>query len=283
MSTRDDRTGAAGAGRRTSAEAAAEAAKGATGRVAEPAHRSVLMEWVKSLGLAVVLYLVIRTFLLQSFYISSGSMEPSLLVGDVLMVSKASYGAKVPGTGLRLPGWDEPSRGEIAIFRPEHDPGTDVVKRIVGVPGDTLEMRDRVLYLNGERHPEPYVKHEEPPDRNEVHHWMTWQYGALLPGVDRDGYTPSRDDWGPFVVPEGSYFVMGDNRERSLDSRFWGFLEEWRIRGKVSFLYWSYDPTSPRPLPVLTAVRWDRLGMTPGELDGRAAAARERQPGAAVR
>jgi signal peptidase I len=221
-------------------------------------------EWAKSLGLAVVLFLVIRTFLLQSFYISSGSMEPTLLVGDVLMVSKASYGAKVPGTGLRLPGWDEPSAGEIVIFRPEHDPETDVVKRIVGVPGDTLEMRDRVLYVNGERNRESYVKHQEPTGQNEVHPWMTWQYSALLPSVNTDRYTPSRDDWGPVVVPDDAYFVMGDNRERSLDSRFWGFLEEWRIRGKVSFLYYSFDPDATSPVPLVTAARWGRIGMTPG-------------------
>lgn len=231
----------------------------------EAREENALWEWAKSLGLAVVLFLVIRTFLLQSFYISSGSMEPTLLVGDVLMVTKAAYGAKVPGTGLRLPGWDEPSAGEIVIFRPEHDPETDVVKRIVGVPGDTLEMRDRTLYVNGEGRREPYVKHQEPAGQNEVHPWMTWQYSALLPSVSTDSYTPSRDDWGPVVVPRDNYFVMGDNRERSLDSRFWGFLEKWRIRGKVSFLYYSFDPTSTEPLPLITTARWERIGMTPGE------------------
>ncbi len=236
----------------------------AAGDASEHRRESALWEWVKALGLAVVFFLVLRTFLIQSFYISSGSMEPTLLIGDVLMVSKASYGAKVPGTTVRLPGWDEPSRGEIVIFRPEHDPDTDVVKRLVGMPGDTLEMRDRVLYLNGERYREPYVKHEEPSGRNETHPWMTWQYAALLPAVNADGYTPSRDDWGPIVVPDDRYFVMGDNRERSLDSRFWGFLEDWRIRGKVSFLYYSFDATSPKPLPLVTSVRLGRIGMTPG-------------------
>lgn len=236
----------------------------AADQAGEDRRENALWEWVKALGLAVVFFLVLRTFLLQSFYISSGSMEPTLLMGDVLMVSKAAYGAKVPGTAVRLPGWDEPSRGEIVIFRPEHDPDTDVVKRLVGMPGDTLEMRDRVLYINGERYPEPYVKHEEPAGRNETHPWMTWQYAALLPGVEADSYTPSRDDWGPVVVPSHAYFMMGDNRERSLDSRFWGFLEEWRIRGKVSFLYYSFDATSPEPLALFTAARWSRIGMTPG-------------------
>lgn len=240
------------------------AAKRGTDRGAETGRRSVLWEWVKTGALAFVLFLVIRTFLLQSFYISSGSMKPSLLVGDVLMVSKAAYGAKIPGTAVRLPGWDEPSHGEIVIFRPEHDPETDVVKRVVGEPGDTLEMRDRQLYVNGERRDEPYVTHTEPPGQNEVHPWMSWQLSALAASVDPDRYTPSRDDWGPVVVPEESYFVMGDNRESSLDSRFWGFLEEWRIRGKVSFVYYSFDPTSTRPFPLLTTVRLDRVGMTPG-------------------
>lgn len=229
-----------------------------------PSARDGLWEWARSLGLAVILFLVIRTFLLQSFYISSGSMEPTLLIGDVLMVNKAAYGAKIPGTTVRLPGWDEPSRGEIVVFRPQHDPETDVVKRLIGVPGDTLEMRDRVLHVNGEPRDEAYVRHEAPPERNETHPWMRWQYSALLPSVEAEEYSPSRDDWGPVVVPENSYFVMGDNRERSLDSRFWGFLEAWRIEGKVSFIYYSYDPTSVKPLPLLTSVRWNRVAMTPG-------------------
>lgn len=230
----------------------------------EARHGSGLWEWAKSLGLAFVLFLIIRTFLLQSFYISSGSMEDTLLVGDVLMVTKAAYGAQIPGTASRLPGWDEPSRGEIVIFRPEHDPDVDVVKRIVGIPGDTLEMRDGVLYVDSQRHPESYAKHT-PNARNETHPWMVWQYDALLSSVDRDAYTPSRDDWGPVVVPDDAYFVMGDNRSQSLDSRYWGFLEEWRIRGKVAFLYYSFDAESTKPLPVLSAMRPGRIGHTPGE------------------
>ncbi len=245
-------------------DSATETRRTETGSADGAERRSALLEWAKTLGLTLVLFLVIRTFLLQSFYISSGSMRPTLRVGDVLMVSKASYGAKIPGTAVRLPGWDEPSRGEIVIFRPEHDPQTDVVKRVVGEPGDTLEMRDREVFVNGERMEEPYVTHTEPPGQNEVHPWMTWQLSALAAGVESDDYTPSRDDWGPVVVPEDSYFVMGDNRESSLDSRFWGFLEEWRIRGKVSFLYYSFDPASTEPFPLFTTVRLDRIGMTPG-------------------
>ncbi len=243
----------------------------ASRRASTETRSSAWWEWTKSLGLAVVLFLVMRTFLLQSYYISSSSMEPTLLVGDVLMVNKAAYGARIPGTGARLPGWDEPERGDIVIFRPEHDPETDVVKRLVGVPGDTLEMQDRELYRNGEPRPEPYVRHGAPPGRDETHPWMTWQYSALLPSVDADGYTPSRDDWGPIVVPEGAYFVMGDNREASLDSRFWGFLEGRRIRGRVSFLYYSFEPRSVRPLPLLTAIRWGRIGLTPASATEAAA------------
>lgn len=233
-----------------------------------PARSSALVEWGKSLLWAVVLFLVIRTFVAESFYISSGSMEPSLLIGDVLMVGKVAYGAKIPGTRVRLPGYDEPSRGEIIIFRPEHDPEVDVVKRIVGVPGDTLRMRDGRLYVDGSLHPEPYVTHD-PGSANETHPWMVWQYDHLLPGADRSGYVPSRDDWGPFAVPEDRYFVMGDNREQSLDSRYWGFLEEWRIKGKVAFLYYSFDPSSTRPLPVVFAARPGRIGMRPGPVEAR--------------
>lgn len=234
----------------------------ATGRRTRGPRGGVLGEWLRSLFYAFLLFLLIRTFIAESYYISSGSMEETLLVGDVLMVSKAAYGATIPGTATRLPGYSEPTRGDLVIFRPEHDPETDVVKRLVGMPGDTLEMRDRALYLNGELYPEPYVRHEDEA-ANETHPWMVWQYDHLVNGPDPDTYTPSRDDWGPIRVPEGRYFLMGDSRESSLDSRYYGFVGRDRIRGRVAFLYYSFDPTSVRPLPLLFAARPGRIGERP--------------------
>jgi len=238
---------------------------GRGGAPASPeAPHGALWEWTKTLLFAVVLFLVVRTFLVQSFYISSGSMERTLLVGDVLMVNKVAYGAPIPGTGARLPGYEDPQRGEIAIFRPSWEPDVDVVKRVIGLPGDTLAMRDGTLYLDGRPQQEPYVVRDSTvPDTS--HPWMVWQYQYLAPGVDRKTYRPTLESWGPIVVPPEKYFVMGDNREHSLDSRFWGFLDRSRFEGKLAFLYWSYDVTSPRPLPVLTSVRWSRIGDSPGE------------------
>jgi signal peptidase I len=251
-----------GGGARSSS--GAPSPKGGASSGTPPAHTSVVWEWTKTILFAVVLFLVVRTFLLQSFYISSGSMENTLLVGDVLMVNKVAYGAPIPGTHARLPGYEDPQRGEIAIFRPSWEPDVDVVKRVVGLPGDTLAMRDGTLLLDGKPQVEPYVVHDSTvPDQ--THPWMVWQYQYLAPGVDRKTYRPTLENWGPIVVPPHKYFVMGDNREHSLDSRFWGFLDRSRFEGKLAFLYWSYDATSPRPLRVLTAVRWSRIGDSPGK------------------
>jgi signal peptidase I len=242
----------------------ASSAKAGEAHRAPPKPTSALWEWTKTIVFAVVLFLVVRTFLLQSFYISSGSMENTLLVGDVLMVNKVAYGAPIPGTHARLPGYEDPQRGEIAIFRPAWEPDVDVVKRVIGVPGDTLAMRNGTLIRDGKPQVEPYVVHDSTvPD--ETHPWMVWQYRYLAPGVDKKTYRPTLENWGPIVVPAHKYFVMGDNREHSLDSRFWGFLDRSRFEGKLAFLYWSYDTKSTLPLPFLTAVRWSRIGDSPGK------------------
>ncbi len=225
---------------------------------------NALWEWTKTIVFAVVLFLLVRTFLLQSFYISSGSMENTLLVGDVLMVNKVAYGAPIPGTHAHLPGYEDPRRGEIAIFRPSWEPDVDVVKRVIGVPGDTLAMRNGTLIRDGKPQNEPYVVHDSTV-ADETHPWMVWQYQYLAPSVDRKSYRPTLENWGPIIVPPNDYFVMGDNREHSLDSRFWGFLDRSRFEGKLAFLYWSYDATSLRPLKFLTAVRWPRIGKSPGK------------------
>ncbi len=215
-------------------------------------------EWTKSILIAVALFLFLRTFLVQTFVITSGSMEETLLVGDMLLVNRLAIGSKIPGTGIRIPGYSSPERGDVLVFDPPHEPTLKLIKRLIGVPGDTLEMRDRVLYRNGEIVDEPFVVHSESGD--DVHPWMVWQRDYLAPGVDARTYAPSRDTWGPLVIPEDRYFMLGDNRERSLDSRYWGLLEGWRLEGRAVFTYYSYNKDSYRPFPAVREVRWGRLG-----------------------
>ena len=216
-----------------------------------------LVEWIKSLGVAFVIFLVIRAFLIQTFVITSGSMENTLLVGDFLIVNKAAMGSRLPLTGVRIPGYSEPHRGDILVFDPPHEDTLILVKRLVGMPGDTLEMRDKTLYLNGQAQDEPYVVTTNQPDYSAVD--MLWQREHLV-GDPRDDYRPSRDTWGPIVIPAGRYFMLGDNRDTSLDGRTWGLLERWRFEGRVSAIYFSYNRGSFRPFPWVREVRWSRIG-----------------------
>lgn len=217
-----------------------------------------LWEWTKSLVIAGIIFLVLRSFIVQTFVITSGSMENTLLVGDFLMVNRAAIGSRVPFTDIRIPGYSEPRRGDVLVFDPPHEAELKLVKRLVGMPGDTLEMRNRVLIINGVPQDEPYVKHQDVPD--DAHAWMSWQREYLVSSVDPVTYRPTRDNWGPLVVPEGHYFMMGDNRETSLDSRYWGLLEAWRLEGRAVFIYFSYNKESYRPFPWLREVRWGRIG-----------------------
>jgi signal peptidase I len=219
-----------------------------------------IWEWTKSIAIAFVLFLVIRTFLVEAFRIPTGSMENTLLVGDFLLVNKAVYGAQLPGTGVRLPAFDRPRQGDIVVFVPPHEPDKNYVKRLVGLPGDTLEMRRKILYRNGVRVAEPYVHHVDPDDL--VFPIMLWQLDHLTEAVDRDRYRPTRDSWGPLVVPEDRYFVLGDNRDDSDDSRYWGFIDGESLRGQPLFIYYSFDPRQSRPVPWLTEIRWRRIGGT---------------------
>ena len=216
------------------------------------------VEWLKSIGIAVILFLVLRTFLVQTFVITSGSMEDTLLVGDMLLVNRAAIGSRIPATGFRIPGYSEPERGDILVFDPPHEETLKLIKRLVGMPGDTLEMRNRVLYRNGELMDEPYAIHSDNAD--EGHPWMAWQRDHLVDGIDPSTYAPTRDNWGPLVVPEDHYFMLGDNRENSFDSRYWGPLEAWRLEGRAVFTYYSYNKDSYRPFPAIREVRWDRIG-----------------------
>lgn len=218
-------------------------------------------EWLKSIIVAFALFLVIRTFLVEAFRIPTGSMEQTLLVGDFLLVNKAVYGAQLPGTEFHLPAFGEPQRGDIVVFVPPHEPDKNYVKRLVGLPGDTLTMLDKVLYINGEPQVEPYVQHSDPYGLDVVLPF-NWQKQYLADGVDAGDYRPTRDNWGPIVVPVDRYFVLGDNRDDSEDSRYWGFVEKTAIKGRPLFIYYSFDPGTLRPFPWLTQIRWARIGGT---------------------
>jgi signal peptidase I len=224
-----------------------------------------LWEWTRSLFVAFVLFLVVRAMGVEAFKIPTSSMEHTLLVGDFLLVNKAVYGARIPGTDIHLPALEEPERGDVIVFNPPHEPEKNYVKRVVGVPGDTLEMRNKVLYVNGRRLDEHYAQYID-RDGDAVHQAMTWQRGYLVasPAARRYRsswrYHPSRDTWGPIHVPKESYFVLGDNRDNSEDSRYWGFVERDAIRGRPWIVYYSFDRTEGDPLPWINAVRWDRVG-----------------------
>jgi signal peptidase I len=217
-----------------------------------------LAEWVKSITIALVLFLLLRTFVVQTFIITSGSMEETQLVGDMLVVNRLALGSRIPGTSLRVPGYSSPDLGDILVFDPPHDDTLKLIKRLVGMGGDTLEMRSRTLYRNGVAVDEPYVTHHNIPDERD--YTMDWQQAHLTPGVDAELYSPSRDNWGPLVIPEDHYFMLGDNRELSYDSRYWGLLERWRLEGRAVFIYYAYNRESYRPFPWLREVRWGRIG-----------------------
>jgi signal peptidase I len=209
---------------------------------------------------AVVLFLLIRSFLVHTFVIISGSMEETLLVGDLLLVNRAAVGSRIPGTDVEIPGYSRLERGDILVFDPPHEEKLKLVKRLMGLPGDTLEMRDKVLYVNGEPQDEPYVQHLEGSNGDDPYPWMDWQEEHLLPAHDPGSYRPTRDNWGPLLIPEERFFMLGDNRDTSLDSRYWGLLEKWRLEGRAVMVYFSYNKDSLRPFPWLKEIRWGRIG-----------------------
>jgi signal peptidase I len=216
-------------------------------------------EWVKSIAVALVIWLVVRSLLVEAFRIPSGSMENTLLIGDFLFVNKTLYGAEIPLTSKHLPPVREPRRLDIVVFRSVDDPRTNVVKRVVGMPGDTLAMRDNILQLNGKPVAEPYVIRTGPEVEDPQ---MRWQAKYLV-GGDRNTYRPNTKNWGPIVVPRDSFMVMGDNRDNSYDSRYWGFLGRDRIRGRPLMIYYSYNKEGMLPLPFLTSIRWGRIFSSP--------------------
>jgi len=194
--------------------------------------RSVIREYVEAALWALVLTLFLRAFVIQAFRIPSESMRDTLLVGDFLFVNKFEYGPKIPFTHIRLPGLRAPRKGDVIVFQFPQDPTKDFIKRCIGTGGKTLEIHDKKVSLDGEVLNEPYTRHSDPQ-------------------VRPAGYD-TRDNFGPFTVPAGEMFMMGDNRDNSNDSRYWGTLKMDLVKGRAMFLYWSWDGDKNWP-------RWNRI------------------------
>ncbi|HWN43137.1 MAG TPA: signal peptidase I [Thermoanaerobaculia bacterium] len=215
--------------------------------MAERAERSVFREYFEAILIAAIFLRFTNVFVVQTFYIPSGSMEDTLLIGDHLFVNRFIYGPAATELERRLLPLREVQRGDIVIFRSKTDHGMDIVKRAIGVPGDTIQVDNGELYLNGKDvADESYAIHKRP-----------------------DPPFAPRDWFGPVTVPERRYFFMGDNRDESLDSRFWGFLPAHLVKGRALFIYWSngnQPPEGTNPIAGLlrTALgffsntRWDR-------------------------
>lgn len=227
-------------------------------------------ENVKAVAVTIAIFLFIRTFLLEAYRIPSGSMIPTLLIGDWLFVNKLAYGPHVPFTNINLPGYDDPERGDVIVFvspnqidQPE-DPTPTLVKRLVAVAGDTVWMRDGLLHVNGMPQRQSAEAQKNPRgDGGFSHPLFQWQKAYEVRGT-RAGdppASPTLDDWGPLVVPPNMLFMLGDNRYDSKDGRYWGLVPRENVRGRPVFVYYSYRADeSVRPLPFLTDIRWGRIG-----------------------
>lgn len=195
-------------------------------------QKSVTREYVEALLMALLLALFIRSFVVQAFKIPSGSMLPTLLIGDHILVNKFLYGLRLPyPIDEMIVQWGQPEREDIVVFVFPRDPSKDFIKRVVAVEGDTVEIRHKQLFINGEKVEDPH---------------------ATFADGDREIPGP-RDNFGPLVVPPQKLFVMGDNRDRSHDSRFWGLVDLDEVKGKAFMIYWSWDGED-------RWVRWERIG-----------------------
>jgi signal peptidase I len=212
-----------------------------TTKAPAPYRKSTAREYFESICVAVILALFVRTFVVQAFKIPTGSMENNLLIGDHLLVNKFVFAPTMTALERSVLPIDRIRRGDVIVFKYPEDPERDFIKRTIGLPGETLELRAKKVYINGMPLEEPYVRYLFPPD--EEH------------GNDFD----VRVRYGPVTVPEGHYFMMGDNRDNSQDSRYWGFMPEEYIKGRALFVYFSFaDATDPIP-GGFGGVRWNRL------------------------
>jgi signal peptidase I len=195
--------------------------------------KSIVLEYAKSLLIALVLALFVRTFFVQAYKIPSGSMLETLKIGDHILVEKFLFGTHIPFTDIVVLPLTQPKRGDVVVFRYPLDPSLDFIKRIIALPGDTVQGINKDIYVNGKRLKEPYIQHID---------------NFVLPA-----YISPRDNFGPLRVPKDSYFAMGDNRDNSKDSRFWGFVPGQNIKGKAMAIYFSWDSATHR-------VRFSRIG-----------------------
>ena len=203
-----------------------------TEETTQPKSKSTIREYTEAIIIALLLALFIRTFVVQAFKIPSGSMLNTLLIGDHILVNKFIYGIKNPLNGNTLIPLTKPQRRDIVVFKYPLNPKQDYIKRVVGVEGDQIEIKDKKVYVNGEPQEESYA--------------IFLDNKILPPGQQ------SRDNMGPKTVPPNSLFVMGDNRDNSYDSRFWNFVDLKAVKGKAFILYWSCDKKN-------YSVRWDRI------------------------
>ena len=194
--------------------------------------RSRLRENVEAILIAIVIALFIRTFVVQAFKIPSGSMKPTLQIGDHILVNKFSYGIQIPYMGKVIFPVGDPQHGDIVVFKFPVDPRKDFIKRVIGAGGDVVEIQDKTVYVNGK------------PLNHDV--------GVYTDPRTIAGSLKPRDNFGPITVPKGALFVMGDNRDESFDSRFWGFVPVRDVSGKAFIIYWSWDSDEFK-------VRWGRL------------------------
>lgn len=201
--------------------------------MAEKSPKSALRETVEAVVVALLLALFIRTFIIQAFKIPSGSMIPTLAIGDHLLVNKFIYGIKNPFSDQTLIPINDPERSDIIVFKYPKNPSQDFIKRVIGIAGDKIKIVNKKVYVNDQPYEVKNAVHSRP---------------EILRGT--------RDNFGPVTVPENSVFVMGDNRDNSHDSRFWGFVDLRAIKGKAFILYWSWNSDAP----ISNAVRWQRIG-----------------------
>jgi signal peptidase I len=196
--------------------------------------KGVLRENIEAILVAIVIALFIRTFVVQAFKIPSGSMKQTLQIGDHILVNKFIYGIKIPYLRKTIVPLKKPRRGDIIVFKYPVDPDKDFIKRVIGIPGDEIQIRDKKLFVNQKQ-----VNHE---------------YGVYTDSRILSAKVRPRDNFGPITVPDRSLFVMGDNRDESFDSRFWGFVDYKALNGKAFIIYWSWDKEN-------FGVRWGRLGQ----------------------